>query len=101
MGAVPGRNSSTTALRFDDASPVHGSTDARSRLLGALKALIFQPLVASSMKPCHTYVVTSIENSGPPRPLTSELSELPFHAPTTSAYSSSLRPRSSGAAMKP
>jgi hypothetical protein len=38
------------------------------------------------MKPCHTNVLTSIENSGAWAVETSELSELPFHTPTTRAY---------------
>ena len=46
----------------------------------------FQAFVASSMKPCHTNVVTSMEKSGLFGVLTRELSLLPFQAPAARAY---------------
>jgi len=61
----------------------------------------FQALVASSMKPCHTNVVTSMEKSGFWGVLTSELSLFPFHAPAASAYWPAVRSAALGGAMKP
>ena len=78
--------------------PVHGSTATRSTSAGTVKSLISQPLDASWRKPRQTYVVTSMEKSGSLGVETSELSELPFQAPTASAYSPASRPPAVGAA---
>jgi hypothetical protein len=50
------------------------------------------------MKPCHTYVDTSIEKTGRSGVETGVLSLLPFHAPATRANSPSVRPSFDGAA---
>ena len=68
---------------------------------GFLKSLIAHFFVTSSMKPCQTKVVTSIEKTGFFGVDTSELSLLPFQAPATRAYSPAARPSAVGAAMKP
>ena len=60
---------------------------------------MLQPSVASWRKPRQTKVETSIENSGLSGVLTSELSELPFHTPTASAYSPFERSSRDGAPM--
>ena len=91
VGAVPGRNSSSTALprgRREARSTGRPPPSPARRVAEAVDA---PALGRSSRKPCHTYVETSIENSGPSGVLTSELLELPFHAPTARAYSPSLR----------
>src|SRR4030095_2787839 len=86
----------------DGFRPVHGSTFAlTSPSAGTGKSLIAHFAVASSRKPGQTNVVTSIENSGSSGVETSELSLLPFHAPTASAYSPADRPSDVGGAMKP
>ncbi len=51
--------------------------------------------MASSRKPCQTYVVTSMEKTFP----TGVLSLLPAHTPTARAYAPSLRAAFDGAAM--
>jgi hypothetical protein len=53
------------------------------------------------MKPCHTNVVTSMENRGFLAVLTRELSLLPFQAPAASAYWPAFRSAVEGGAMKP
>ena len=72
-------------------------SEPRIRLTGS--NWIVQVFVASVRKPDQTYVVTSIEKTGALAVETSELSLLPFHVPTTSAYSPACRPSAVGAAM--
>ena len=82
-------------------APVNGSIFAFVIPPGFPKFVIGQLFVASSMKPCQTYVVTSIEKTGLPGVETSELSLLPFQTPATRANCPAARPSVVGGAMKP
>src|SRR4029078_7591213 len=82
-------------------APVHGSILACPIPPGSLKSLIAHFFVTSSMKPCQTKVVTSIEKTGFCGVDTSELSLLPFQPRDTRANSPALRPSVFGGAMKP
>src|SRR5439155_19872618 len=101
LGSVRLMNSSSTGLAPGVGwRPVNGSVLAVARPSGCLKSLIAQVRVAPAMKPCQTNVVTSLEKTGRFGD-TTELSLLPFHAPTARACSPADRPFAAGGAMQP
>ena len=81
--------------------PVNGSILTRARPLSGRPKRVISPhlAVASCMKPCETYVDTSIEKTGRAGVDTGVLSLFPFQTPTASAYAPSFRPASLGGAM--
>src|SRR5258706_13105138 len=100
-GAVPVMNHSSTVFAPGwGLRTVKASIFARTRPSGRENSLTDQAFGASWGKPCQTYDVTSIENTGLPGVDTTVLSLLPFQAPTRRANAPFYRPAVVGAAIK-
>src|SRR5258706_4049261 len=101
-GAVPVMNHSSTVFAPGwGLRPVKASIFAWTKPSGRANSLTDQAFVASWRKPCQTYVVTSIENTGLSGVDTTVVSLLPFQAPTARANSPFCRLALVGGAMKP
>src|SRR4051812_19830796 len=68
---------------------------------GRGKSVTPQLELTSWVKPCHVGAATSVDRTGFCAVRTGDPSELPFHTPTTSAYSPLSRPAWSGGGRYP